>query len=161
MKHVEIGQLVRARRDALGLSRERLARLSGLSRATIARLENGTLANPDASKLGELDDLLGLQLKAIPRRTTRRHALRMASRMASVSYQTSIGSDHLAQALATGELPTVFIAHVSTFLDEAPLSLIVSAVEEAAQSRGVRPRRIWQHLIRWAQELRSPRPAWA
>ena len=55
-------------------------RLSGLSRATIARLENGTLANPDASKLGKLEDLLGLQLKANARRTTRRHALRMASR---------------------------------------------------------------------------------
>ena len=156
----ELGDLVRARREALGLSQERLARLSGLSRATINQLENGTLVDLGVSKLTNLMDLVGLQLATSERKAIPRHALRMASRTASVSYRTSIGTHQLAQALATGELPADLIAHVSTFLDEAPLPLVVSAVEEAAQSQGVPPKRIWQHLTRWAHELRSPRPAW-
>ena len=161
MNLVEIGILVRARRIALGLSRERLARFSGLSRATIKQLESGTLADLDVIKLAHLMDLVGLRLQASACRATRRSALWMASRMASVSYRTPIGSHQLAKALATGELPADLVAHVSTFLDEAPLSLVVSAVEEAAQSWRVTPRRIWRHLARWAHEFRSPRPAWA
>jgi transcriptional regulator with XRE-family HTH domain len=156
----ELGELVRARRGALGLSQQRLARLSGLSRATINELENGTLADLGVSKLANLMDLVGLQLEASARKTTPRHALRLASRTASVSYRTPMGTHELGQALGTGELPADRIAHISTFLDEAPLSLVVSAVEEAAVSRGVPPKRIWQHLTRWAHELQSPRPAW-
>jgi transcriptional regulator with XRE-family HTH domain len=156
----ELGHLVRARREALGLSQQRLARLSGLSRATINQLENGTLVDLGVSKLADLMDLVGLRLEAGPRKTTPRHALRMASSTSSVSYRTPMGTQQLARALATGELPAELIAHVSTFLDEAPLPLVVSAVEEAARSRGVPPKRVWQHLTRWAHELRSPRAAW-
>jgi transcriptional regulator with XRE-family HTH domain len=156
----ELGGLVRYRRESVGLSQERLARLSGLSRATINQLENGTLVDLGVSKLANLMDLLGLQLEANPCKPTSRHALRMASRTASVSYRTPIGTRQLADALTTGELPPNLIAHVSTFLDEAPLSLVVSAVEEAARSRGVPPKRIWQHLAHWAHEFRSPRAAW-
>jgi transcriptional regulator with XRE-family HTH domain len=151
----ELGDLVRSRREGVGLSQERLARLSGLSRATINQLENGTLVDLGVSKLANLMDF-----EANPRKPTSRHALRMASRSASVSYRTPIGTHQLADALTTGELPPDLIAHVSTFLDEAPLSLVVSAVEEAARSRGVPPKRIWKHLTHWAHELRSPRAAW-
>ena len=156
----ELGDLVRARREVLGLSQQRLARLSGLSRATINQLENGTLVDLGVSKLANLLDLLGLQLEATARKAAAPHALRMASRAASVSYRTPISTHQLSQALATGELPPDLIAHVSTFLDEAPLPLVISAVEEAARHEGVPPKRIWQYLTRWAHELRSPRPAW-
>ena len=160
MNLLEIGTLVRERREALGLSQERLARLSGLSRATINQLENGTLVDLGVSKLANLMNLVGLRIEAGAREAPR-HGLRMASRTASVSYRTRLGADQLAQALATGHLPADLIAQVSTFIDEAPLPLVVSAVEEAAQIRGVPPKRIWRHLTRWAHELRSPRPAWA
>lgn len=156
----ELGELVRSRRESVGLSQERLARLSGLSRATINQLENGTLVDLGVSKLANLLDLLGLQLEASARKAVTRHALRMASRTSSVSYRTPIHTRQLADALTTGELPPDLIAHISTFLDEAPLPLVVSAVEEAALSRGVPPKRVWQHLARWAHELRSPRAAW-
>jgi hypothetical protein len=51
--------------------------------------------------------------------------------------------------------------HVATLLDEAPLELVVRAVEEAARRERVDPRRIWRNLARWAAELRSPRRVWA
>jgi transcriptional regulator with XRE-family HTH domain len=156
----ELGYLVRFRRECVGLSQERLARLSDLSRATINQLENGTLVDLGVRKLANLMDLLGLQFEATLRKPTSRHSLRLASRTASVSYRTPIRTHQLAEALTTGQIPPDLIAHVSTFLDEAPLSLIVSAVEEAAESRGVPPKRIWQHLTHWAHELRSPRAAW-
>jgi transcriptional regulator with XRE-family HTH domain len=160
MNLYEIGQLVRERREALGLSQERLARLAGLSRATINQLETGSLSDLGVSKLATLMDMVGLQLEAEPRGAPH-HALRMASRTASVTYKTPLRENQLARALATGHVPAEIMAHVSTFIDEAPLPLVVSAVEEAARSHGVPPKRIWQHLLRWAHELGSPRPAWA
>lgn len=160
MNPVEIGKLMRARRDALGLSRERLARLSGRSGTTIRKLENGTLGDLDVRTLDDLLDLVGLQLETGACDAKRRPALQMASRMISVSYRRPIDSHELAQVLASGKLPADLVAHISTFLDETPLSVVVSTVEEAALIRGDDPRRIWRHLIRLARELRSPRLAW-
>jgi hypothetical protein len=85
----------------------------------------------------------------------------MASRTASVSYKVQLDAGQLAQALVTGDVPPDLVAHVSTFIDEAPLPLVVSAVEEAARRGGVPPKLIWRHLLRWAHELHSPRPVWA
>lgn len=67
MNLADIGQLVQARREALGLSQARLAQLAGLSRATINQLENGSLVDLGAAKLLALLNLLGLDLAAQPR----------------------------------------------------------------------------------------------
>ena len=164
MNLLELGLRVRDRRVALGLSQERLAKLAGLSRATINQLESGTLNDLGVAKVSLVLELVGLRLEATPRASSRapaRHALLMASRTASVSYKTPLEPGQLAKALASGELPTALLPHVATLLDEAPLSLVVSAVEEAAERSHVPAKRIWRHLMRWAQELRSPRRAWA
>ena len=156
----EMGFLIRQRREALGLSQERLAKLAGLSRATIHQLEAGTLIELGVNKLASLMDLVGLQLSVGARAPSRRGLL-MASRNASVSYKLQIGAGQLARALATGEVPADLMPHLATFLDEAPLPLVVSAVEEAAERGGVPPKRVWQQLLRQAHELRSPRQVWA
>lgn len=160
MRLGEIGQLVRERREALGLSQGRLARLSGLSRATINQLETGSLMDLGVAKLTTLLDLVGIELEAGVR-AHRGNGLQMASRTAGVSYRTPLDAGELARALATGQLPAELMAPVSTLIDEAPLSLLVRAVEEAADRQGVPPKRIWRHLVQWAHELGSPRPAWA
>lgn len=156
----EIGQLVRQRRETLGLSQERLARLASLSRATISQLETGTLVDLGVAKLATLMDIVGLQLEAGTRKSSR-NGLLMAGRAASVGYRAQLDANQLARALLTGHVPAEMLPHVSTFIDEAPLSLVVSAVEEAAKCGGVPPKRVWQHLIRWAHDFRSPRQAWA
>lgn len=149
--------MVRQRREDLGLSQ---ARLAGLSRATINQLETGTIVDLGASKLAQLLDLLGLSLRA-EHQASRGRGLQAISQTASVSYKQSLTPKLLAAALASGELPAKWLPHVSTMLDEAPTKFIVSAVEEAARSQGVPAKMVWQHLLRWAHELKSPRSAWA
>jgi transcriptional regulator with XRE-family HTH domain len=156
----EIGKLVRERRDTLGLSQDRLAKLAGLSRATINQLETGALVDLGVIKLACLLELVGLTFEAHAR-TTPHRGLLMASRTASVSYRTQLDAAQLAKALATGEVPPGLLPHVATFLHEAPLPLVVSAVEEAAKRGRVPPKRIWQHVVRWASEINSPRRVWA
>lgn len=156
----EIGLGVRERRQTLGLTQERLAKLAGLSRATINQLETGTLIDLGVTKLAALLDLVGLRLEA-GARAPMRHGLLMASRTASVSYRMPLGAGQLASALVTGEVPPSLLPQLATFLDESPLPLVVSAVQEAAVRGHIPPRRIWRHLARWAQEMHSPRPAWA
>lgn len=155
----EMGLHVRKRREAIGLSQERLARLADLSRATINQLETGTLVDLGVTKLAVLLDLVGLRLQTGARVPARR-ALLLASRNASVSYKTPIDAQQLTHALVSGDLPGNLLPQLATFLDEAPLSLVVSAVEEAASLGRVPPKRIWRHLVRWADELHSPRRAW-
>lgn len=156
----DIGQHLHQRREALGLSQDRLAKLAGLSRATINQLENGAPNDLGAAKLMALLDLVGLRLD-VGISAKPRHGLLMASRTASVSYKAPLAASQLAEALATGELPAAQLPQVATFMDEAPLPLVVAAVEEAATKAQVAPKTIWRHLARWAAELKSPRKAWA
>jgi len=156
----EIGVLVRQRREALGLSQARLARLAGLSRATVNQLETGVIVDLGVSKLMQLLDLLGISLRA-EHPTHPSRGLDAISRTASVSYRQSLTPAQLAKALASGELPSKWLPHVSTMLDEAPAKFIVAAVEEAARVQGVPAKTVWQHVLRWAHELKSPRAAWA
>lgn len=156
----DIGQLVHTRRVALGLSQARLAAMSGLSRVTINHLENGVLVDLGATKLIALLDLVGLDLQA-GARSHSKHALQAVSQTASVSYKTVLDPASFAQALAHGELPANMTPHVATLLDEAPLSLIVAAVEEVAAKTQQTPKVLWKHLVAWAHALHSPREVWA
>ena len=159
MNLADIGQLVQARREALGLSQARLARLAGLSRATINQLENGSLVDLGAAKLMALLDLLGMNLAAQPR-ASRAQALALLSQTASVSYKQALSPGALADALVTGDLPPALVPQVATLLDEAPLPLIVASVAEVAERTQTPPKTLWKHLVAWAQALQSPRAAW-
>ena len=160
MNLADIGQLVHARRTALGLSQARLATMSGLSRATINQLEGGSLVDLGAAKLIALLDLVGINLDAGTRKG-HQGALQSVSHSASVSYRTVLNPDALAAAMVDGALPAGITPHVATLLDEAPLSLIVAAVEEVASSNSMSPKLLWQHLFNWAKDLQSPRGVWA
>ncbi|PUE34211.1 helix-turn-helix transcriptional regulator [Limnohabitans sp. Hippo3] len=159
MNLTDIGLLIQTRREALGLSQARLARLSGLSRATINQLENGSLVDLGTHRLLGLLHLLGMDLTA-QTRTPRTQALALLSQTTSVSYKTALMPDALAQALISGELPDALLPQVSTLLDEAPLPLIVSGLEEVAQRTHTPPKTLWKNLTAWAQALQSPRTAW-
>lgn len=156
----EIGLKVGRRRTDLGLSQERLAKLCGLSRSTIHHLEKGSLNDLGAAKLLSLLSLLGLDV-ITQEHTKKHHGLDMASKTASVSYKTKLQSSDLSKSLVSGELPEKIYPHVATLLDEAPLAIIVSAVEEAAHANQVAPKLIWKNIDRWAQGMHSPRLAWS
>ena len=160
MNLVSIGQLVKQRRQVLGLSQVRLARLCGLSRSTINQLETGTIVDLGAAKLIALLDLLGLALDAAER-PQRENALALASRTASVSYKDVLTPEALAAALVKGQLPASITAQVATLLDEAPLSIIVGTVDEVARDTHCSAKTLWKHLVQWAHDLQSPRKVWA
>ena len=141
MNLADIGHLVRQRRTALGLSQSRLAALAGLSLATINQLESGALVDLGATKLIALLDLVGIKLDAGARQV-QQHALQSLSQTACVSYKTMLDPETLAAALVDGELPAGIMPQVATLLDEAPLSLIVAAVEKVAAQSHLAPKQL-------------------
>ena len=160
MNPVEIGALMQNRREQLGLTQLQLGRLSGSSRGTVNQLEGGTLKDLEVTKLLVQFDLLGLDMIAGQPKQLR-HALQIASQSASVSYKTVMQPKELQTALVSGVVPVSLIAHIATFVDEAPLALLVAAVQEAAQRGRVSMNLIWRHLEQWAIEFQSPRSVWA
>ena len=156
----DLAPLIQARREALGLSQDRLAKLCGLSRATVNQLENGTLVDLGAAKLLALLGLLGIELDA-KAKPAPRNALALLSQTASVSYRQVLSPAELADALVDGTLPEAIAPHVATLLDEAPLSLILATVEQVARKTHTPPKTLWKHLVQWAQALQSPRAVWA
>lgn len=159
MQLAEIGTLVHARRRALGLSQEQLARLAGLSRATVNQLERGALKDLGAAKLIALAGLVGISLSAGAIRQ-RRNGLKMASVTASVSQRRGLPPDVLAKALRSGAIPAGYEAQVAVLLDEAPLEILVKAVEETSRGAPLAAKHIWAHLHQWARDFKSVRPAW-
>ena len=156
----DLAPIIHARRTALGLSQDRLAKLCGLSRATVNQLENGTLVDLGAAKLLALLALLGLELNA-HRKPAPLDALALLSQTASVSYRRVLQPAELARALAQGDLPEAITPHIATLLDEAPLTLILAAVEQVAHTTRTPPKTLWKHLVQWAHALQSPTTAWA
>ncbi len=160
MNLASIGQLVQRRRQVLGLTQARLAKLGGLSRATVNQLEAGTIGDLGAAKLIVLLDLLGLRLDATAH-PPRVNALALVSRTASVSYKNALDPRALAEAMVDGHLPPHITPQVASLLDEAPLPIIVAAVEEVARDTHCPTKTLWKHVLQWARELQSPRAVWA
>ena len=155
----EIGLHVANRRPALGLTQERLAKLGNLSRSTILHLENGTLKDLGAAKLFSLLSLMGLDI-SIHGQQKKQDALELLGQTASVSYKNKLTSSDLEMSLVSGEISESIYPYMATLLDEAPLPMIVSAVEQAAKSSKTSPKMIWKNIDRWTQEMNSPRSAW-
>ena len=110
MNLFEIGALVQNRRELLELTQIQLARIFGLSRATVKQLEGGTLKELGVTKLLVLFDLLGLEM-IIRQPKQLRHALQIASQSASVSYKTVMQPKELQTALVSGVVPASLVAH--------------------------------------------------
>ena len=154
-----IGLQVANRRADLGLTQERLAKLGNLSRSTILHLENGTLKDLGAAKLFSLLSLMGLDI-SIQGQQKKQDALELLGQTASVSYKNKLTSSDLEMSLVSGEISESIYPYMATLLDEAPLPMIVSAVEQAAKSSKTSPKMIWKNIDRWTQEMHSPRTAW-
>ena len=163
MNLIDIGTAVRARREELGLSQGQLAHLSGLSRQTLVGLENGSLNDLGVNRAGQVLAVLGLDAP-VPTTENRRkkHGLRMAARNANVSYARELRPDVLARMLVSGDVPAPYAPHLTHLLDEAPLSMVVMAVEEAAADAHVPPRKVWRNVAQLATSLSAHRrDVWA
>ena len=150
------------RREALGLTQGRLAALASLSRATVNDLENGAVNDLGLNKVLRLLNVLGVTLKLEPKKAkvghSRSDALKVAAKSASVSYKSELPADKLGLALRTGKVPEQFRAHIATLLDEAPIPVLVRAVEEAFKSNV--PKSAWRNVAKWATDFKSTRDVW-
>jgi len=86
----------------------------------------------------------------------------MAAKTASVSYARELAHDALEQALASGDMPPPFAPHLTHFLDETPVPIVVMAVEETASRAHLPSRQIWRNVADLAESLSVHRRApWA
>lgn len=130
----EIGKIVRLRRKAVGLTQERLAKLAGVSRRTLQRLEKGTTKDISYQRLIGLLRTLGLSLDSPSLGARlRKNGLWMAAKTSSVSYRREMSSAELQHILCSGKIIEEVLSNLVHFLDEAPISIVVMAVEETAQ----------------------------
>ena len=157
-----IGTAIRSRRESLGLTQDRLATLADLSRVTVNELENGLVSDLGMSKVMRLLEILGLALNMTTTRSSTnkpaRNGLKIAARSASVSYRNELPPAALAEAVRSGKIPHGYRAHFATLLDEAPIPVVVRAVEESFLSAV--PKSTWRHIAKWASDFKSTRNVW-
>ena len=149
-----LGARIRARRQRLGLSQSRLAAMTGLSRASVNALESGT-TDLGVAKVLRIATVLDMSLQLEPKATGPGGWLETAAAAAGVSYRMSLPAPVLARAVATGDVPTEYLPHVATLLEEASPTLLVRALSEVFPD-GI-PRGAWKHLARIGKETRIAR----
>lgn len=120
-------------------------------------MENGTQVDLGYVKLFNLLSVIGLDLQAQPA-TGLGHALKIAARTANTSYKSTLAPEKLAEMLACGIAPDEYRPHRMTLLDETPLPIVIKAIQETAQHLpAITPRKMMQHIAKWANELHSYR----
>ena len=153
-----IGKEIYLRRKAVGLTQQHLANLANLSRQTIQRLEAGTIKDLSFQRLTKIMGIVGLSfdLPSLAARK-RKNGLWMAAKTSSVSYKKEMSVEALQHALSTGEVPRGYEAQMLHFLDEAPVQIVVMAVEEAAMISHESPTKVWSHLAKLGPVLGAER----
>lgn len=161
----ELGNALRARRTEMGLSQARVAALSGLSRQTVNQIETGAAPDLGLNKAERLALVLGLVLRVDAGRPTRERRARMtplerAAATASVSYKHRIAPATLKRILATGETSEKYIPHVSSLLDDAPVSLLSAVAEQLHEEAKLSRETVWKNYRSLARQVKSRRPIW-
>lgn len=139
MNPAAVRQAVIARCAALGLSLAQVQRLAGADHT-----------------LQDLACMLGLDRFTLEPLRPRRW-LWMAAQTSSVSYRIPLTSEGLLEVLTTGTLPPADVATFLHFLEEAPLTIVVMAIEQAAQQSGVAIAEIWRNVDQIAAAWSSTR----
>ncbi|WP_367849671.1 helix-turn-helix domain-containing protein [Rhodoferax sp. WC2427] len=151
----------------MGLTQLMLAKLCGLSRATVNQVESGTIKDLSMARASRLLEALGLSLVIAPPRPRGRssgpassRALEIAARTASVSYRTSMDAAQLKAVLVDAAQISSVQPHLHALLDEAPVSLLASVVEQLHAEEGVERACLWQRMRELAHQLMSTRALW-
>jgi transcriptional regulator with XRE-family HTH domain len=150
-------QNARARRGALGLSQRRLAAFAGVTLSAIRSIESGLVPKISSDKVVELKAILGIE-RRIRKEQGESAGLRSAAKTCGVSYRKLISTDSLRAILKSGEIPREYVPHIATLLDEAPIAIIVRAVEDTYGAQT--PPSIWRRLCRWAKVFECDRSIW-
>lgn len=139
MNHAADNQAIIARCAALGLSLAQVQRLAGADHS-----------------LRDLAYVLGLDGFTLTPLKPRRW-LWMAAQTCSVSYRVALTPEGLLEVLTTGTVPPADESTFLHFLEEAPLSIVVMAIEQAAQQSGIAITQIWRNVDQIAAAWSSTR----
>ena len=104
------------------------------------------------NRVAQVLAVLGLELDSPSQAArARKRGLWMAAKNASVSYVQEVPPETLGHALASGSVPKGYAAHLTHLFDEAPVPLVVMAVEEAAAKEGVAAKAVWRNVAKLAK----------
>lgn len=98
--------------------------------------------------------MLGVDLEP-PRQAARarKRRLRMAAKNASLSVVQEVPADTLGHALVAASVPKGDAAHLTHVLGEAPVPLVLVAMEEGAAKEGVAPEAVWRNVAKLGRSL--------
>jgi transcriptional regulator with XRE-family HTH domain len=163
----ELSTAVKTRRSEIGLSQTALARLAGLSRATVNQIENGSFKDLSLHRAARLLNTLGLSLTVSPAHPKRGNTgvrpaspLDIAARSASVSYRSVMRGSQLKAILSTGKIPTRLEPHMNVLLEEASVRMLASVVEQIHVEDDVPRTELWTRLRALAEQLGCVRDLW-
>lgn len=132
--------------------------------ARLAALQLSVAQAEHLAHAGAADDplailrVLGLDVSTLQPLTPRPWT-DMAARTCSVSYRGRLPTDALRAMLLSGEAVEPWGPHLGHLLDEAPLSLLVLAIEETARDYDVPMKWLWHNLARLVVSCHSRRLA--
>jgi len=163
----ELSNAVKTRRSEIGLSQTALAKLAGLSRATVNQIENGSFKDLSLHRATRLLNTLGLSLTVSPAHPKRggtavrsTSSLDIAARSASVSYRRVMRGSQLKAILLTGDLPARFEPQMNALLEEASVQMLAAIVEQVHVEEGVPHTELWARLRELAEQLGCVRDLW-
>lgn len=152
MRLQEIGYAIRRARVARGMTQAKLAKMAGLSRVTLNRLERGNFPDLGVRKLQALLENAGLTLavQSAPR-TRRSDFIRLASTTASVSFKEPLTEAELILALLSGKVPRGKKPHLRLLFEEASPALRRGLLREV--SRWTKPGQVEKSLAAIARDV--------
>ncbi len=151
----------------MGLSQQKLAALSGLSRTTVNRLEQGSIADLSIQRTSRLLDVLGIHLQVADGGVRRQRpaatmtALERAALSAGISFKRRIGAAPLRRVLSGEEVRETWIAHVRAFLEDAPVSLLADVAAQLEREDGLARTTTWARMRQLATWMGSTRDIWS
>lgn len=162
MNVTAFGTVIRAYRKASGISQKELARMGGISRATLNYLESGREIEIGAGKLFTLLDLLGIRLELASEPDVAADESTVGSTIDNLlgAQDAGLPRDVLMEALASGRIPKEFRAQFTAYLDQAPDEAVLATIRSAARHADTSPRAIWKNARSMAKALDSQRPIW-
>lgn len=158
---MELGSTIRAARVASGISQAQLARIAGISRATLNYAEQGRSAL-GADALLRILPPLGLSIMSTSTTDqSDQQAVEHLASSASVSYKDTIPAVEVQRALVTGNFDHRWLPHIATIVDEASDAMLLRAVREVSAASSKPAATVWRNLKKLALAVASPNPRWA
>ncbi len=159
----EFCRAVAQRRREMGITQSRLAKLSGLSRASIAAIDRSKIKELGLTRAEKVLDALALRLQ-LSGETDRTVGATSASERAVVianrGRRTNLDTDKLKRALIADIQLLDWGGHLKTLLEAAGIVLLTELAEELNKEHGVERAIVWKKIRTLATNVGATGPYW-